>query len=383
MHDVIVVGAGPAGASAAMELARAGYKALILEREKMPRYKTCGGAVPYNFFLTLPERVQKTKVSFLKDPVFMGPRGKAVSPGETVKIAGVMRADFDHAFAQSAVDEGAQLTDAEPVLSLCEREDRVEIRTARGMLEARYVVGADGSAGIVRRSLGLGKKIGSAAALEVEITPRGKMTRDDRTVFHLTFIRDGYAWIFPKGDTDSMGILSYRRDKGVVKSMLQRWAEHCGYALDGFRIHGHPIPVWKGRCRLATRRALLAGDAAGTAEPFGGEGIRYAIKSGRLAAEFIRHRMEGKPARLSYTDILYKEIHSDFKYSRIFAAFYYQFPRFCFSIVEEHPQLATDVMGRVLYGEMSYKTFSRKALGAIARSFFVPRARPAGLFQSE
>src|SRR5258706_15799010 len=96
LYDAIVIGSGPSGSSAAYELSRRGAKVLILEKAKLPRYKTCGGGIPLQFFETLPERVQKTQEALMDSSLFFGPGGQQFQPEISPKIAGVLRERFDY-----------------------------------------------------------------------------------------------------------------------------------------------------------------------------------------------------------------------------------------------------------------------------------------------
>lgn len=367
MYDAMVVGAGPAGASAAYELAWSGARILLLERQTLPRYKACGGAIPFNFFQTLPLRVQKTLETILNNGVYLASPHKNFRPQITAKVAGVMRDRFDYEFAQAAVEEGAELIDGLPVRRVEEKERSVSVKTDKGSFEARYLIGADGATGGVKRFLGLGRQEPAAPALEVEISPRGEATRGDLTLVHFTLIRDGYAWVFPKGGVDSVGIASFGRDRKKVKTKLAEWAALCGYRLEGKIVHGHPIPVWRGRSTLASRRSLLVGDAAATVDPLGGEGIRHGILSGRIAARHVCQALAHDAFLPSaYTEEIYQSIQADFLYAARLAAFFYRFPGFCFDLwVRTHA--ATDLVGKVLYGELRYQDLFRLAVRSLLR----------------
>jgi flavin-dependent dehydrogenase len=102
--------------------------------------------------------------------------------------------------------------------------------------------------------------------------------------------------------------------------------------LDGLTLHGHPIPLYLGRQRIATRRTLLVGDAAGLVDPFNGEGIRFAIKSGKLAAEAI---LAGRPE--GYERLVWRQIGARHRLALGLAVLFYQFPRLCFSLGVRNP----------------------------------------------
>jgi geranylgeranyl reductase family protein len=363
-YDAIVVGTGPAGASTAYELSMSGLRVLMLERAVLPRYKTCGGGIPYRFFQTLPARVQQTLETVLTKAIFLGPREKQFITGDDTRLAGVMRDRFDYEFAMAAVDRGAELRDSTAVVTIEEQPDRVRVQTTHGAVTGRFLVGADGLTGVVRRSSRIGQGIGQAPALEVEV--RRQTTREDLTRVHFTFIRDGYAWDFPKGDIHSVGLLSFDRDRARVKQKLEEWASLCGYSLEGQLVHGHPIPVWKGKTELATNRVLLAGDAAGTVDPLGGEGIRYAIMSGRIAAGCIREALGQGRLLSGYTEAIYEEIHRDFVYARRLARLFYRFPAFSFHMWVRSPAAMRSVSS-ILDGRSRYRDLFNLA---VAKLFF-------------
>jgi geranylgeranyl reductase family protein len=375
VYDSVVIGSGPSGSSAAYELSRRGAKVLILEKAKLPRYKTCGGGIPLNFFKTLPAKVQETQEALMENCLFFGPGGRRFQPENSPKIAGVLRERFDHAFALAACDAGAELIDENPVTGVEEKDGRVFVKTKRGNFESRFLVGADGASGVTKRWTGLNVSRPLAAALEVEIERNGSKSHCERSeaispldcfvadaprndvrpaLIHFTIIRDGYAWVFPKGNLDSVGIASFNRDRQKVKQKLTDWIRGCGYELKGEVIHGHPIPVWSGKTKLSTQRALLVGDAAGTVDPLVGEGIRYGILSGRIAAEFIQEALKTGFISQGYTQAIYREIHSDFNYARLIAGLFYRFPNFCFQMWVRS-QSSTDKIGKVLFGELRYR----------------------------
>lgn len=366
LYDALVVGAGPAGASAAYELAQRGSRVLILEATRLPRYKACGGAIPWKFFTTLPERAQRTLQVRTNQGLFIGPHQRTRLDINACALAGVMRDEFDYEFTLAAVDYGAELIDRNPVVAVEEGPDRVTVRTARGVFMGRYLVGADGAVGIVRRTCKLATGITAAPALEAEVVPAGTTIEENTLYIHLHLIRDGYAWVFPKRERQSVGILSFNRDRRRVKHKLAEWATLCGLSLAGHPIHGHPIPRWSHKTPLATKRVFLVGDAAGTVDPFGGEGIRHGVISGRIAAHFIDLALSTNTSPTDYTDALYEAIHQDFVYARRLAALVYGFPGLAFHLWVGSRTLN---LGKVLYGELRFRDLFASAV----RTLYHPR----------
>ncbi len=360
MYDVIVAGAGPAGASASYELANNGFRVLMLDAKKFPRYKTCGGGIPLNFFKTLPISVQQTLETVFENISFLGPKNRRFE-APILKFAGVMREKFDHAFAKAAVSRGAELIEENPVTGIEELPEKIRVRSKMGIFECRYLIGADGATGIVKRRLKLGSTDAASPALEIEI----KNARQTKTaVIDFSAARDGYAWIFPKQGYDSVGVVSFGRDRKKLRGLISGWVPGKGYDLKEENLHGHPIPVWKNKLKLSTRRALLAGDAANTVDPFSGEGIRHGIISGRLAAEFILAAYREDAPVTAYDEAVYQRIHRDFKYAGWLAHLFYRFPDFFFKIGVATPY-GSKFCGAIMAGELSYRDFFDRCIGRL------------------
>jgi flavin-dependent dehydrogenase len=238
-------------------------------------------------------------------------------------------------------------------------------------------VGADGATSQVARSLGLRRKPRFGGTLEAEVPLKGdgilQAAHGERAIFSMSVIPWGYAWVFPKGESLSVGIGRFRPGRADLRAGLQREMDRLGIPLNGARFHGHPLPcyhappwpLWNRRSqeRLSTRRCLLVGDAAGLVDPLLGEGIRYAITSARLAAESILHDdLSG------YEAAIWREIGHSLATAGLAANTYHRLPRLGYQIGLRNPATVR-LLVDVLTERSSYEGIGRRMLAAMAHWF--------------
>ncbi|MGD9482552.1 geranylgeranyl reductase family protein [Streptomyces sp. TRM70308] len=293
---MVVVGAGPAGACAAHAAAVAGRRVLLLEKAELPRYKTCGGgligpsrdALPPGVDLPLRDRVHA--VTFSLDGRFARTRRS-----RRTLFGLVDRPEFDQALVEAARKAGAELRTGATVTRVEQHGPAVpDRRTVAVVLSggetvlAHAVVGADGSASRIGTHVGV-KLEQVDLGLEAEIPVPESVAEDWAGRIHLDWgpLPGSYGWVFPKGDTLTVGVIAARGEGGATKRYLEDFIARLGLA--GFEpaiSSGHLT-----RCRtedspLTRGRVLVCGDAAGLLEPWTREGISYALRSGRLAGEW-------------------------------------------------------------------------------------------------
>ncbi len=296
IFDVIVVGGGPAGATAAHDLAERGHKVALLD--KAGRIKPCGGAIPPRLIrdFDIPASLLKAQVSVA---TMVSPKGVSVDmPIEGGFVGMVDRKEFDEWLRDRAARSGAQRftgsfesltrgSDGLPIVHFAPKDPSLDAQTLKG----RIVVGADGANSAVARQEVRGSKRGKFvfAYHEIVEAPVDAATGapDGRCEIYYrgTLSPDFYAWIFPHGDTMSVG--SGSAHKGFsLKTSVRTLREETGLGDVGtLRREGAPIPLKPLPRWDNGRDVVLAGDAAGVVAPASGEGIYYAMLGGRLAAE--------------------------------------------------------------------------------------------------
>ncbi len=298
LWDVIVVGAGPAGSSAARSAAECGASVLLVDRAEFPRYKTCAGGLIGASLAHIPASVRETVEDRPSRAVFTRGGVSAITIDDARPFLGMVdRQRFDAALVEAAVDAGATFRGGITVREVRDGADEVELETADGTLRSRIVIGADGSASRVARFVGVRYRV-TDLGLEEEI-PLGAES-PWRSVVLIDWGRSpgSYAWMFPKADVAAIGVIQRTGDPEATRAYLAEWKERLG--VTGARTvqsSGH-LTRWRERDSPFRRgRVIVAGDAAGLLEPWLREGISFALRSGTWAGEAAAAAI-GDPERL-------------------------------------------------------------------------------------
>ncbi|UBF26451.1 geranylgeranyl reductase family protein [Kovacikia minuta CCNUW1] len=399
-YDLIVCGAGPAGAMAAATAARKGLKVALLEKCPLPRHKTCGGGTPMvmqDFLYNLvPEAFVESDVLYMRHTWnFADPFLGAINPSETDRrfsLWMVQRSLFDHALVHQAWQAGSQVFDGVAVRSVEVDADQVRVNAqivkSNGGLSkgseftatARYLIGADGANGLTAKAANLRQHRTIALGMEVEFPHQWGTGHPDLRpdVLHLEYgaVQRGYAWVFPKADHLNVGAGIFSLRQGDIRSSHQArealqkaiftYLETLQLQYDPTRMkfHAHPLPTWCGREPLHTGdgRILLVGDAAGLINPLFGDGILPAVKSGTIAATCVA---EGTTS--TYSDRIHAEFASSFDAARRLANLFYQYPHFFYRYgvkYEKSTRLAT----RLIAGDIQFNNILGRTLLKVGKS---------------
>jgi len=362
--DCIVVGAGPAGGTAAYHLAKRGHSVLVLEKESLPRYKPCGGGVSpvvaqwfdFDFSPAISMTVDKIRYTWkMGDPV-----EAEIKTAEPIWM--VRRDIFDHFLVQQAQKQGAELRDNTEVKSIKFENDAWQVNTSNGSFQGRYLIAADGAKGPMAKLLGFKeRKRRLAGALEAEVPTSGE---NERTAyFEFGMLKNGYIWNFPKADGYSIGVGTFRGSEPQdFKSLLAEYGTMFGVNVSASKQYGHPLCLWDGNQNLHTQNAVLAGEAACVVDPFTAEGIRPSIYSVLKASEAVSQAIAGDPNALAnYTQVINEEWGADMKWAQRLAGAFYQFPKIGYNIGIKRPS-ATERMVQILCGELRYSDVAGRAI---------------------
>jgi len=366
-HDVIVVGAGPAGATLAYELGKRGIGVLVLEKEKLPRYKCCAGGVTSKAAKLLDFDISEVTEDVIYELSFTFKLGRPyLGQHSQPLIYTVMRDVFDYFLVKRAQQLGAVLMDGQKVTQIQVSADWVEVSTADNIFRSRLVVGADGAYSVVARGLGMGRSIEYLVGIESEIVvPEEELAKwKSRVHVDLGCIPGGYAWVFPKRNHLSIGAGCLASKARYLNRRHQKFLNSLSmgnYTIA--RSSSHLIPTCtKGRL-VWQDKALLLGDAAGLADPLTGEGIYNAIQSAQLAAPVIENSLLGGEVGLQdYQQIVERKIMSELRIARTLSRNFVRFPRLAFGMFNQSDGVWRTISNLTL-GEIDYAAVKGKTGG--------------------
>ena len=306
MNPILVVGASVGGATAANTLATAGIPVVLLERD-LTWVKPCGGALPPVAFdeFAIPEALISRKVH---KTAINSPSGRRVE----IEVAGLQKSDHDYVamvcredldpyLRQRAVTNGAQLIEGTLLELTVESSGVTATYREKGSnqkqtLCAEAVIGADGAYSTTAKLLGLERLPRCIAIQERMYLPPQKMARWQETAdlyLGQEVSPDLYAWVFPKADHVAVGCGAGPGNTTQARQLLANLKARLATELDGgevFLEEAHALPIHP-RKQMAFERAMLIGDAAGLVVGTSGEGIYWAMKSGKCAAETLIHAL--------------------------------------------------------------------------------------------
>jgi geranylgeranyl reductase family protein len=347
--DVLIIGAGPAGAACGIALGNSGLSVAILDKAVFPRDKICGDALSVDVVnqlsmlqgdLTSQFQELNSKVSSYGVRIFAPNHQHVDLPfihnGEEKCGYLCTRFEFDQLLVGQLVQfENVTTFENCSVERLEKTDTEVLVHTSQGIFSGKIIAGADGAQSVVARQLGSFKPERQHYSAGLRIYYEGITSFQESHFIELHFFRDvlpGYLWIFPLPNNRAnvgVGILSSVVSKKRInlKTTLKALIENNPHLNERFRdarplevAKGYGLPLGSKKRKISGDRYLLLGDAASLIDPFTGEGIGNAIRSERVAATHIVNAFKmndfSKSFNAAYNDEIYKRMWPELKVSR-------------------------------------------------------------------
>jgi geranylgeranyl reductase family protein len=334
MYDVIVVGAGPAGASAARRCAQLGLSTLLVDKAVFPREKVCGGALSEQAMryldFELPGELIERDVYGAR--VHYGDLSVDVRKPYRISVL-VSRMQFDHFLLKKAREAGVKVLQGRKVSAIEQNHDCIQVVTAPDRYSGRMVIGCDGFNGVTARAVrGRPRKNEFGICVETHI-PADESALEayvrDGIDIHFGLAYMGYGWVFPHRGYFSVGIGGLAERLVRPRAVMLDFLASLGFSAD-VELRGFPAPVGGIRRKVTADRVILAGDAAGFVDACQGEGLAFAIRSGQLAGQVAAAAVaKGDCSGLSlrsYGELCEREFGKDLRYSLYFSRLVHRFP---------------------------------------------------------
>jgi geranylgeranyl reductase family protein len=267
--DALVVGAGPAGSTAAFHLARGGARVLLVDKTRFPRDKPCGGGITVRAARQLPFSIAPVVEDEIDEfDLGLGFRRRFRRRTGAPLLQMTQRRRLDAFLIDGAREAGAEFRDG---------------FKPDGSVEARVVIGADGANGTTARRIGLDDHLRTVA---LEGNAAVDLERfAGRAIIEFGVVPGGYGWVFPKAGHVNVGVGGWREEGSRLRLHLHRLCRHHGIPEENLTdVRGHHLPLRRPGSIAARGRTALVGDAAGLVDPVSGDGIYEALLSARLAA---------------------------------------------------------------------------------------------------
>lgn len=361
--DVAIIGSGPSGASTAFYLAKKGISTVIIEKETLPRYKTCGGGFVFRGRKNMPFDISEViEKEFFEVDTYFGTKLHFKSKKvEKPIISMIMRDAFDHLIIKKAQGLGVTLLENHKLTGLNFDQENIVLKTSQSEISAKFVIAADGVLSPTAKLAGWKedtRRLIPALEYEVEV-PKEDFERLSKEVrFDIDAVPSGYAWSFPKKSHLSLGVLTTKRSKINLKEYYAKYLKKIGIStIVSESQHGFQIPIAPRTDGFFKNNVFLIGDAAGFADPIFAEGISNAILSGKYVAEaLIESGLNSEKATELYTKKLQIKLLPELNTGRELAKYFYTNNPLRTLLLKKYGQRMGDLMVDVFIEERPFPT---------------------------
>ncbi|NEV93331.1 geranylgeranyl reductase family protein [Psychroflexus sp. YR1-1] len=361
-YDLAIIGGGPSGASAAFEAAKSGLKTVIIEKEFLPRYKTCGGGFVFRGRKDMPFDITSAveREFFDVDIRFEAKKMALNTKRKHPIISMIMRDEFDFLMVQKAQELGVELLQGQKLVALDFKHQLTTLTTTSHTFQAKFIIAADGALSPTAKLAGWEETRMMCPALEYEIkVPDEDFRRLSTSArFDIDVVPYGYAWSFPKKNHLSVGVGKFlKTKKGVdLKTHYKNYLTMLGITeVLEEQGHGFIIPNTPRTDGFVKQNVFLIGDAAGFADPLTAEGISNAIYSGKLAAtSIVESELNLEKAIQLYDEKLNKKLLPELRLGVKLAGFFYENKTLRNILLKKHGQRAAEYMTDIFMGDRTY-----------------------------
>ncbi len=375
--SVAIIGSGPSGASTAFHLAKQGVSTVIIEKETLPRYKTCGGGfvnrgrkeMPFDISAVIEREFYKVDSYFNNKIHFQTQKEKPI-------ITMIMRDAFDHLIVKKAKEFGITLLENHKLTSINFVDEKAVLNTSQGNVSADFVIAADGVLSPTAKMAGWKqdtRNLIPALEYEVKVSDKDFKRLSKQVRFDIDAVPFGYAWSFPKQNHLSLGVLTTKKRKINLKEYYQKYLKTLGIQeIIEEDAHGFQIPIAPRTDGFVKQNVFLIGDAAGFADPITAEGISNAILSGKYVAEaIIESNLNKDKAAKIYLEKLDIKLLKELKSGIILSKFMYNNNAIRNFVLKKEGQRFSDLMTDILYGDKPFPTnVSKKLKNRIKQKLF-------------
>jgi geranylgeranyl reductase family protein len=318
MKTVAVLGGGPAGASAAERLARAGLKTMVFD-EKLAWEKPCGGGLTYKAYEQYPYLLDNdTPKKLIRETVVNAPGVGEAKMTLTQPLLVYSRFDLNRMLLERAERAGAALEQTR-VLGIEQQEKGWRLRTRHGTAHADFLIVATGARNALR-------DVGTQLSAGDTMSTLGYFVPGAREQIDIQFLPnlEGYIWVFPRCGHLSVGIGAKGEPAHSLRARLEAYMDQQGISRKDAVFYSHALPSlatpsWS-RNRVSGRGWLAVGDAGGLVDPITGEGLYYAIRSGDLASQAVLNDLHDLTEKaLAYRAALAREFGHDLEFAAMLA----------------------------------------------------------------
>ncbi len=364
--DVIIIGAGVAGATAAFHLAKEGINVTLLDKGNVKSLRPCAGGMAASVQNWFPFELEPIVEETIRKVVFtwhLSDKVEANLPGSSPFWI-VAREKLDQFLVNKAVNEGADNITSCEVIDICRNQERWQITSKEGLqIESKGLIIADGSNSPWPTTLNLGpQKPYFASTTSVRLNGRGLLEKGT-SLFEFGLVRHGFAWAFPMGEFVNVGVGTFvGKDSTDRTKVLEKLLPSIGFSADSGIRTVSKLRVWNGHHPLDGNGVIAIGDAASLCDPFLAEGIRPAILSGFEGAKAMKEWINGNSKRLTpYTKAIKKDWGISMSWGKRISQVFYRLPRLGYQLGIKRPT-APQRIAQILSGEMTYEAIAKRVI---------------------